>query len=88
MANAFVLPNTGVPSNVLVAPVDCGNPKEIAGLGVGFGLSVELCETDEFPVVVAIAVGLATAGNVNDGVVAEKQNPPRRGTESLDVLVV
>lgn len=29
-----------------------------------------------------------TVGNVNDGDVAEKQKPPSRGTESLDVLVV
>lgn len=89
MANAFALPNTGVPNEgnvLLVVPVDCGNPKEITG--VDFGLSVELCGIDEFSAVVAMAVGLATVGNVNDGDVDEKQNPPRRGTESLVVLVV
>lgn len=87
MTNAFALPNTGAPNegNVLPLPVDCGNPKEI--VGVVFLFSTRFCKIGEFSVV-AVAIGLATVGNVNDGVVAEKQNPPSRGTESLVVLVV
>lgn len=93
MTNAFALPNTGAPieGNVLPLPVVCGNPKEIID-GVDLLMSAGFCKIDEFSgvvgVVVVMTVGLATVGNVNDGDVAEKQNPPSRGTESVDVLVV
>lgn len=77
LANAFAPPNENE-GIVLPLLVDCGNPKDI----VGVDFSAVLFKIGEFSV---DAVGLATVGNVNDVGVDEKQNPPSRGTESLDV---